>query len=94
MTDDAIALFEDHAADYEALRRRLVPAYDEFYGTAVAALELATVPLRRVLDLGAGTGLLARAVARAHPHSELVLLDGSAAMLEQAHATLGADARM
>jgi tRNA (cmo5U34)-methyltransferase len=92
MTDDAIALFDEHAADYEALRRRLVPAYDAFYGTAVAALELAATPLRRVLDLGAGTGLLARAVAHAHPRSELVLLDGSAAMLEQARALLGARA--
>ncbi len=89
MTDDAIELFDAHAAGYEALRRRLVPAYDALYGTAVAALDLATVPLRRVLDLGAGTGLLARAVAREHPYSELVLLDGSAAMLEQARATLG-----
>lgn len=92
MTDGAIDLFDAHAADYEALRRRLVPSFDAFYGTAVAALELAERPLRRVLDLGAGTGLLARAVARAHPDIELVLFDGSAAMLKQARAALGARA--
>jgi tRNA (cmo5U34)-methyltransferase len=85
----AIAMFEEHAASYEAARRRLVPPFDEFYGTAVAALELAGRPLRRVLDLGAGTGLLARAVARAHPEAELVLLDGSPKMLEQARSALG-----
>jgi len=87
VADDAIAMFEEHAASYEAERRRLVPPFDEFYGTAVAALELAGRPLGRVIDLGAGTGLLARAVARAHPQAELV--DGSPAMLEQARSALG-----
>jgi tRNA (cmo5U34)-methyltransferase len=85
----AIAMFEEHAASYEAARRRLVPSFDELYGTAIAALELAAGPLHRVLDLGAGTGLLARAVARAHPEAELVLFDGSPAMLEQARSALG-----
>jgi tRNA (cmo5U34)-methyltransferase len=85
----AIALFEEHAASYEAERRRLVPSFDQFYGTAVEALELAGRPLGRVLDLGAGTGLLSRAVARAHPEAELVLFDGSPAMLEQARTALG-----
>jgi len=92
MTDDAIALFDAHAAHYEELRRRLVPAFDALYDGAVAALALAATPPRRVLDLGAGTGLLARAVARAYPQAELVLLDGSAAMLEQARKALGEDA--
>jgi tRNA (cmo5U34)-methyltransferase len=89
MTDDSIAIFDAHASAYEVQRRRLVPAFDALYDTAVAALELVHRPLRRVLDLGAGTGLLARAVLRSYPHCELVLLDGSAAMLEQARAALG-----
>jgi tRNA (cmo5U34)-methyltransferase len=89
MTDIAIGVFDAHARDYEALRRRLVPSFDLLYGTAVQALELAECELRRVLDLGAGTGLLAGAVATAHPSSELVLFDGSAAMLDQARESLG-----
>jgi tRNA (cmo5U34)-methyltransferase len=89
MTDKAIALFDAHAADYEGLRRRLVPGFDALYEAALGALALAGGPPRRVLDLGAGTGLLASAVAGAYPDSELVLLDGSAAMLEQARARLG-----
>jgi tRNA (cmo5U34)-methyltransferase len=92
MTDEAIAMFDAHAADYEATRRRLLPSFDAFYDTAVSALRLAAHPPRRVLDLGAGTGLFARAIARAYPDCELVLLDGSPAMLEQARATLGEDA--
>jgi tRNA (cmo5U34)-methyltransferase len=89
MTDRAITVFDAHASDYEALRRRLVPSFDAFYGTAVRALALAGRELRRVLDLGAGTGMLSRAVLQANPDSELVLLDGSAAMLEQARRSLG-----
>jgi tRNA (cmo5U34)-methyltransferase len=89
MTDTAIGMFDAHAKDYEALRRRLVPSFDLLYSTAVEALGLAGCELRRVLDLGAGTGLLARAVAAAYPGSEIVLVDGAAAMLEQARESLG-----
>src|SRR5262249_18368072 len=44
---------------------------------------------RRVLDLGAGTGLLSRMVAEAHPEARLVLVDGAAEMLEHAERALG-----
>jgi tRNA (cmo5U34)-methyltransferase len=87
--NDAVRTFTAHAAGYEDARRRLIPPFDAFYGTAVCALGLAGRPLRRVLDLGAGTGMLAARVLDAHPGAELVLLDGSEAMLEQARAALG-----
>jgi tRNA (cmo5U34)-methyltransferase len=86
---DAVGTFSEHAAGYEGPRRRLIPPFDAFYGTAVCALGLAGRPLRRVLDLGAGTGMLAARVAAAHPDAEVLLLDGSAAMLDQARAALG-----
>jgi len=53
-------VFGAQARGYEQQRRRLIPPYDTFYGTALEALALAGRPVRRVLDLGAGTGLLAR----------------------------------
>jgi tRNA (cmo5U34)-methyltransferase len=94
MTDiSSVAMFEQHAGEYEGLRRRLVPSFDAFYGGAVGALALSERPLRRVLDLGAGTGVLSRAVAAQHPEAELVLLDGSAAMLDRARRALPATAR-
>jgi tRNA (cmo5U34)-methyltransferase len=97
MTDSmtgAAATFDAHAADYEAPRRRLIPPFDAFYGTAVAALEMLGRPPARVLDLGAGTGILSARVAAAHPDAELVLVDGAPAMLEQAGARLGERARL
>ena len=93
MSDAARAAFEAHAEGYDAERRRLLPCFDAFYGAAIDALGLCERPLGRVLDLGAGTGLLAGAVAQAVPAAELTLLDGAAAMLEQARARLGESAR-
>jgi tRNA (cmo5U34)-methyltransferase len=93
MSDAARASFQAHAEGYDAERRRLLPCFDAFYAAALDALGLCERPPRRVLDLGAGTGLLAGAVARAHPAAQLTLLDGAAAMLEQARARLGEGAR-
>jgi len=85
---DAPAVFAAHAASYDAARRALIPPFDRFYGAAVEALELADRPVGRVLDLGAGTGLLSGMVAAAHPEAELVLVDGAQAMLDRARARL------
>jgi SAM-dependent methyltransferase len=43
---------------------------------------------RRVLDLGCGDGLLARAVLSAHPGAHAVLLDHSPAMLDRARSAM------
>jgi tRNA (cmo5U34)-methyltransferase len=89
MSRGAIAQFHGISAEYEAVRRRVVPDYDAFYGTAVEALGLARRDVRRVLDLGAGTGLLSGHVLAAYPDAELTLHDGAAGMLEQARGTFG-----
>jgi len=89
MSRGAVAQFHGISSEYETVRRRVVPDYDAFYGTAVEALGLARRDVRRVLDLGAGTGLLSGHVLAAYPDAELTLHDGAAGMLEQARATFG-----
>ncbi len=86
---DAPTIFDAHAADYDASRRRLIPPYDRFYDTAVEAVALSTTSPQRVLDLGAGTGLLSAKVAAAYPTAELHMLDAAPAMLEQGRNRLG-----
>jgi tRNA (cmo5U34)-methyltransferase len=85
---DAVRIFAEHAGEYHALRRRLVPQPDASYGTAADLLALRPGPVRRVLDLGAGTGILSAYVAKRHPGVELVLLDAVASMLAQAQQLL------
>jgi tRNA (cmo5U34)-methyltransferase len=85
---DAVRIFAEHAAEYHALRRRLVPGLDALYETAAGLLALRGGGVTRVLDLGAGTGILSAHVARAHPDVSLVLLDGAEPMLAQAQRLL------
>jgi tRNA (cmo5U34)-methyltransferase len=89
MINTAAQLFDAQADGYDAARRRLIPPFDDFYGSAVAALDLCEPAPRRVLDLGAGTGLLSRHVREAHPGVHLTLTDGAPAMLERARTLLG-----
>jgi tRNA (cmo5U34)-methyltransferase len=88
----ATAAFSAHAPAYTALRRRLVPGFDGFYGAVIEVLGLLERPPQRVLDLGAGTGLLSALVADAFPGVRIDLLDGSEAMLSEARDRLGAAA--
>ena len=78
-----------NAADYDLSRRRLIPCYDLFYGTAA---ELASRTIKEakpsVLDLGAGTGLLSEYILKKFTASRLALLDESAEMLAKAQIRL------
>ena len=85
---DSVSVFAEHAGDYDAQRRKLVPSFDLFYGSAVALLEFRPGPIGRVLDLGAGTGLLSQAVLARYPRAEIVMLDGAPEMLEHARERL------
>jgi len=85
---DSVSVFAEHAPDYDGQRRRLVPCFDEFYGTAVRLLSLRDGEIRKVLDLGAGTGLMSSAVLDAFPNAQMVLLDGAGEMLSEARARL------
>lgn len=77
-------LFDAAAASYDASRRQLIPCFDDFYGT-VAELVAAHAPAApRILDLGAGTGLLSAVVAGIRPQAHLVLTDLAEAMLDKA----------
>ncbi|MFZ0040121.1 MAG: class I SAM-dependent methyltransferase [Solirubrobacteraceae bacterium] len=86
----AARAFSRHAPDYDAQRRRLVPPYDAFYGAAADVVSLRASPGRRLLDLGAGTGLLSEALVTAEPGATVELVDASAEMLQGARERLGA----
>ncbi len=75
------ALFDAAAEGYDRARRHLVPPFDDLYGRAVESIPHEREDAIRVLDLGAGTGLLSAFVARAFPRARITLVDASAEML-------------
>jgi tRNA (cmo5U34)-methyltransferase len=77
-----------NAGTYDAERRRLVPCFDLFYGSAVELVARTVTPEARLLDLGAGTGLLSGLVAERVKPKLLHLLDASTEMLAQAQSRL------
>jgi tRNA (cmo5U34)-methyltransferase len=81
--------FDLAAEDYDRTRRRLVPGFDDFYRAAIDLIRFPRESTLKVLDLGAGTGLMAAAVLAEHPDIELDLLDGSGEMLALAGERLG-----
>jgi tRNA (cmo5U34)-methyltransferase len=84
LVDDAAAWFDRWADTYDGERRLLIPCFDAFYGTAVEVAALGRSGPVQVLDLGAGTGLLAGAIARALPDASFVLFDEAPGMLARA----------
>src|SRR5207237_742954 len=62
----------------------LIPCFDEFYGTVVELVARFCPASPRILDLGAGTGILSSVVVQRIENAKLCLLDASAEMLQRA----------
>ena len=69
---------------FDALRRQLIPSFDLLYNSAVSVIAMSVPENSRILDLGAGTGLLSAALLERLPNAEIQLIDRSERMLEQA----------
>src|SRR5260370_2332263 len=76
--------FDLAAEDYDRTRRRLVPGFDDFYRAAIDLLGFPRDSEIEVLDLGAGTGLLAAFVAYSFPCARITMVDISNEMLDRA----------
>jgi tRNA (cmo5U34)-methyltransferase len=75
------SLYDRAAKDYDRARRQLVPCFDDFYGTVLDLVPYERGTEIRVLDLGAGTGLLSALIAGAYPQARITLVDVSERML-------------
>ncbi|MDG4476605.1 class I SAM-dependent methyltransferase [Thiovibrio frasassiensis] len=76
--------FDEGAQTYDRARRQLIPCFDDFYGTALALIPHQPQATFRVLDLGAGTGMLSSLVAKKFAQTRITLLDISQEMLDKA----------
>ncbi len=82
-------LFDQAAQDYDRSRRQLIPCFDAFYGMALALLP--DRPNLRILDVGAGTGLLSGLIRAQRLDAQITLVDVSEAMLAQARQRFAGD---
>jgi len=80
------AVFEATAATYDRDRMKLIPGHERFYA---AALSLIPADARKIVDLGAGSGLFSAMVHAAFPQAELTMIDFSPTMLALARKRLG-----
>lgn len=80
--------FDEIAEKYDSQRKKLIPCFDDFYQTASSLVRVeAASP--RILDLGAGTGLLSSYIFSKYPNAKLTLIDLSPGMLDVAKLRFG-----
>ena len=76
-------------AKYDARIRSLIPLYDELIAEAARALDHAARPVKTIVDLGIGTGALARACLERAPAARIWGIDADAGMMATARTRLG-----
>ena len=76
--------FDATASTYDRSRRQLIPCFDDFYRAAVELAPFSRHDAIEILDLGAGTGLMAAFLAEAFPRARLTLVDVAGEMLDRA----------
>ena len=69
------------AEEYDSNRRKFIPCFDDFYQGTTKFIVSNLVKPKRILDLGAGTGLLSYFWYQQYPASEYVLVDIADEML-------------
>ena len=70
------------AEEYDANRRKFIPCFDDYYESTTRFIAAGIDEPKRILDLGAGTGLLSYYWYRQFPKAEYVLVDVSEEMLK------------
>lgn len=76
--------FETEAREFDEVIIRLIPYYNQMVQALVDAIHFDKDLPIRVMDLGCGTGTVAKAVADKFPNSKIVCLDMASNMIEMA----------
>lgn len=74
--------FNRIAGEYDQNRRKFIPCFDDFYQRSTDFICESITPPRRIMDLGAGTGLLSYYWYQHFKESHFVLVDIAEQMLQ------------
>ncbi|CAN5786299.1 hypothetical protein BH23ACT11_BH23ACT11_10070 [soil metagenome] len=80
--------FDATAGSYDRKLRQFIPDFEEFYNAILGFVPFESDEEMRVLDLGAGTGILSEMVAERFPRGTVTLVDFSEKMLDVARQRL------
>lgn len=72
------------AQEYDQKRRLFIPCFDEYYDKTTSFISANLPTVRRVVDLGAGTGLLTSFWYKHYPQAEYILTDIAGEMMQVA----------
>lgn len=72
------------ADEYDSNRKKFIPCFDDYYKTTTKFIASNIAEPKRILDLGAGTGLLSYFWYQHYPTAEYVLVDIADEMLNVA----------
>ncbi len=81
--EDVKHAFDSFALEYDTQRDHVIPELQQFYGAAAWAAESPRQP-PRILDIGAGTGMMSGLLLQKFPAATIVLMDFSERMLDVA----------
>ncbi len=81
--------FEEEAQEFDAIIRRLIPNYEQMLDALVIALPFNQYQAIRAVDLGCGTGTIARRIKDVYPLAQVTYVDISEKMLQIAQGKLG-----
>ncbi len=81
--------FEEEAQEFDAIIRRLIPYYEQMLDALIAALPFNKNQAIRVIDLGCGTGTIAKRIKDVFPQATITCVDIAEKMLQVAQTKLG-----
>ena len=81
--------FEQEAAEFDEIIRKLIPYYDRMIDALVSIIPFTKDACFTVIDLGCGTGAVSKAIAGRFPNAVFTCVDLSNNMLQMAKAKLG-----
>ena len=81
--------FEEEAQEFDAIIQRLIPYYDRMLDALVLAISFTQSHPIDVIDLGCGTGTIARRIKDNYPQARITCVDIAEKMLNIAQIKLG-----